>query len=448
MSIRPHLYTLYTEDFAQQRHAYYASMREHYGHVAPVEIAPGAHGYLVISPEAARTVQHDTDTWTRNPSVWASRQPADSPVLGMLGYRPNPLFTDGAEHDRYRRVVTDVLSWVEPHFLRDAARQVADGLIDQMIEKMATDGAVDLVRDFTSPFPSILLNRLFGQDDSRAEKLVRALERLMDAGPDGAAANAEFEQYITELIASKRAHPSRDITTLIIQHPAQLSEEEVLHALTLLVAAGKEPSTHLMGNTFYELATDNALYSQAVNGAIDLMPAIEQALTNRPPMANYGAHYPRRAVTLYGQPIAAHSLVLVSFEAVGISLRAAASGCPRSGGKQHIAWSHGPHTCPASDIATTMAVTALTQAIQRLPDLELTVPAAELRLRTGPFQHALAALPARFAPVTVTTRGEYSWDFNPFMTSTPSTRTDATSPASPPNCDGWETWLPSNSPAA
>lgn len=139
-------------------------MREHYGAIAPVEIVPGLYGWLVVSYEAAKDVLLDSGSFKKDPTEWAAQLPADHPVLGMLGPRPNPLFTDGAQHARYRRVVTDALASVAPHHLRDTVRVVADYLIDQF----AGEGTCDLIGQFARPLPSYLFNRLFGQSDDEA----------------------------------------------------------------------------------------------------------------------------------------------------------------------------------------------------------------------------------------------------------------------------------------
>lgn len=68
-----------------------------------------------------------------------------------------------------------------------------------------------------------------------------------------------------------------------------------------------------------------------------------------------------------------------------------------SGNRAHLAWSIGPHTCPARSHAYLIAETAVTCLLDALPEMDLAVPAAELRWRPGPFHRALESLPVRFA---------------------------------------------------
>lgn len=426
----PPYYALHTDHFAQagNRAAYYTSMREHYGAIAPVEIVPGLHGWLVVSYEAAQDVLLDSGSFKKDPTEWAAQLPADHPVLGMLGPRPNPLFTDGAQHARYRRVVTDALASVAPHHLRDTVRVVADHLIDQF----AGEGACDLIRQFARPLPSYLFNRLFGQSDDEAPRLVSSLAGLMEGvGAEVVAATREFEGYMGDLLASKAARPGPDLATAMMQHPARLNQEELLHHFVLMVAAGQEPTTNLLGNSLLEYFIDDAMYTEVVNGTLDVMPLINRVLATRPPMANYGAHYARHPMMFRGRQLGPGQPILMSYEAAAQDPEVLGTGA-------HMAWSLGPHTCPASSTALTITQIALSQLIHRLPDLHLGVDAAEVRNRPGPYHHALQALPARFTPVTATTRSEPPWPSNPYTTAPQPSQLHQ--PASTPA--SWQSWLP------
>ncbi|MET8605648.1 cytochrome P450 [Streptomyces rubiginosohelvolus] len=430
----PPYYALYTDHFAQagNRAAYYTSMREHYGAIAPVEIVPGIHGWLVVTYQAAQDVLLDQTHFHKDPTSWASKLPPDHQVLGMLGPRPNPLFTDGAQHARYRQVVSDAFAGVAPHHLRDTVGVVADHLID----RFARDGSCDLIAQFARPLPSYLFNRLFGQPDEKAPRLVSALAGLMEGVDEAAAATAEFEQYMGDLLADKAARPGPDMATAMMQHPAGLNELELLHHFVLTVAAGQEPTTNLLGNGLLEYLTDDALYTHVVNGTLDVRPVLDRVLGTRPPMANYGQHFVRQPRMFHNHWLLPDVPILISYEAVAQDPAVLGTGA-------HMAWSQGPHTCPASSMATTIASIALTQLIHRLPDLHLGVPANEIRNRPGPYHHALEALPARFTPVTAATRSEPPWPSNPYTTATepPDDQRHQATPAS------WRSWLPAACPA-
>ncbi|NED09351.1 cytochrome P450, partial [Streptomyces sp. SID6648] len=69
------------------------------------------------------------------------------------------------------------------------------------------------------------------------------------------------------------------------------------------------------------------------------------------------------------------------------------------GNRAHLAWSAGPHTCPARSHAYLIAETAVTHLLDALPETDLARPFAELTWRPGPFHRALESLPVTFPVV-------------------------------------------------
>ncbi|MFC7646824.1 hypothetical protein ACFQX6_44460 [Streptosporangium lutulentum] len=104
--------------------------------------------------------------------------PPDSPVIPMMGYRPNALFADGTAHTRLRQAITDSLDRVDPHALRGYAERSADTLID----RFAPRGEAELLAGYAGVLPLLIFNRLFGLDDSDSDRLVAALAKMFEGG--------------------------------------------------------------------------------------------------------------------------------------------------------------------------------------------------------------------------------------------------------------------------
>lgn len=81
--------------------------------------------------------------------------------------------------------------------------------------------------------------------------------------------------------------------------------------------------------------------------------------------------------------------------------------------------------------ALLIATTAIERLTAWLSDIELAVDASELQWRNGAFHRALAALPARFTPITPDQAGATPWH-NRDSSPTSSTRSEATSMERPP----------------
>ncbi|WP_328540059.1 cytochrome P450 [Streptomyces sp. NBC_00344] len=417
---RDSLIRLYDPEFAADPHRYYAHLRQ-YGALAPVEIAPDVTAMLVTDYRAALDLLNDDTTWSKDSRDWMRTVPADSQVMPMLGWRPNALFNDGEVHKRYRQVITDSFQLVEPHELRARVRHAADTLI----QNFGASGTVDLVSEYAQLLPVLMFNNLFGMPDAYGPQLIAAISGLMDgASPEEAnAANAAFEAYIMEMVGSKKAQRGPDLTSWFLDHPNGLSDEEVIPQIVLTMAAGNEPLGNLIGNALSRMLSDDRYYSTLSGGALTAQDAINEVLWNDPPMANYSAHYPRRDVFFHGTWVRAGQLVLVSYAAANTQYGNVSLEQSRSGSGAHLSWASGPHACPVQRHALVIVTTAIERLTAWLSDIELAVPSDELTWRPGGFQRALAALPARFTPITPDQAGATPWNSSP----SPSTRPEQTS---------------------
>ncbi|MFC9862069.1 MULTISPECIES: cytochrome P450 family protein [unclassified Streptomyces] len=386
---------LYGPDFAADPHGHYRRLRAQ-GPLARVVIAPGIDAMLVTDYQAAVDLVRDTDTFTKDPRAWQETVPADSPVLPVLGHRPTALFSDGAVHTRYRDAINDSVALIEPHILRAEVTRVAQ----QLIGEFSATGSGDLVAQYARRLPLHVFTTWFGVPPGEGERIVDGVGGMMNSATDAAAAYADLVGVVTDLVAARRARPGRDLTSYLLAHPAGLDNDETVRQITLLMSAGHDPTTNLIGNALLHMLTD-ARYSGSLHGgAMTAQEAIDEILWQDPPLANLGAHYPRRDTEFHGVALRAGQLLLVSFAAANTQSPPTRSDPGvRSGSSAHLAWSTGPHRCPAKQPALLIAMTAIEQLTSQLCDLELATEAAELMWRPGPFHRALVHLPVRFTPL-------------------------------------------------
>ncbi|MEU1123804.1 cytochrome P450 [Streptomyces sp. NPDC005899] len=386
---------LYGPAFAADPHGHYRRLRAQ-GPLARVRIAPGIDAMLVTDYHAAVDLLRDTETFTKDPRAWQEGVPADSPVLPVLGHRPTALFSDGSVHARYREAINDTLALIEPHLLRAEVARIAR----QLIADFSATGSGDLIAQYARRLPLHVFTESFGVVPEDGERIVRGVSGMMDPAEGAAAAYADLVGVVTELVAERRARPGRDLTTYLLAHPAGLDDDEAVRQITLIMSAGHDPTTNLIGNALLRMLSDSRYGGFLHGGAMTAQEAIDEVLWRDPPLANMGAHYPRRDTEFHGVALRAGQLVMVSFAAANTQSPPVASGFDvRSGDSAHLAWSTGPHRCPAKQPALLMAMTAIEQLTSQLCDLELAVAPAELLWRPGPFHRAPAHLPVRFTPL-------------------------------------------------
>ncbi|WP_052851989.1 cytochrome P450 [Streptomyces avicenniae] len=404
----PERVPLYGEDFAADPHAVYDRLRT-YGACAPVELAPGIGATLVTSYRMALRVLHDPETFSKDPRVWQHTVPQDSEILPMMAWRPNALFNDGEVHTRLRRALTDSVALIEPYDLRQLVHQASDELIQNFGER----GQVDLISEYCRVLPLIIFNGLFGLPPSSSARLVTAMARMFDSESDEAAKGIqELQDYIVEAVTTKQGAPGNDFTTWLLDHPEGLTAEEVVWQLLLSLSAGHEPVTNLIGNALARMLSDSRYYRTISSGSLTSQHAITEVLWEDPPMANYSAHYPLRDVDLDGTWVRAGTPVLISYAAANTDPTGRRGG-PRSDAGAHLSFAAGPHACPMQQPGLLIAVTAIDRLTNWLCDIRLSVPYEQLVWRPGPFQRALAALPASFTPISPDQKGSTPWNASP-----------------------------------
>ncbi|MGC0318721.1 cytochrome P450 [Kitasatospora acidiphila] len=391
---------LYGQEFTENPTAVYARLRATEGPLAAVELYPGVTATLALGYQAALDVLRTTETFTKDARRWKGladgRVAPDSPAVPMMAFRPNCFFADGERHERLRGAVTDSLDRIDPHALRGQVERVADRLIDTF----AGRGDADLVADYARPLPLLIFNELFGCPAHLGDRLVRGMAAMFD-GTDPEWADQEVTDVLLQLVALKRAFPGSDVTSWMMAHQAALNDEEMLHQLVVLMGAGTEPELNLICNSLRLLLTDDRFAGDLAGGSLPVEDALDEVLWTDPPVANFAVHFPVRDVELAGHLLPEGEPVVISFAAANND--PALEGSSRTGNRAHLAWSAGPHACPAQGHARLIATVAVERLLDRLPDLELGVKPDELVWRPGPFHRALAALPVRFPPVTMTT---------------------------------------------
>jgi cytochrome P450 len=415
---------LYGPEFAADPHAVYQRLRAQ-GPLSPVELAPGAEATMVLSYTTALEVLRSPERFSKDPRRWKAladgRVKPDNPVVPMMAYRPSCLFTDGEAHRRLRRPVTDTHARIDPNALREYVERSADTLID----RFAGTGEADLVGDYAMAIPSLVFNQLFGCPPAIGDRLVEGMNGIFD-GIDAERANALLTETVSELVALKRRQPGPDITSWMLAHPARLTDAEMADEILLLMAAGTQPEGNLIANALRLLLSDERFAGSLAGGSLPVEDALDEVLWLDPPMANYAVHYPVHDVDLQGVRVYEGEPVSVSLAAANNDPALASD--QRTGNRAHLAWSAGPHSCPAKEPARLIASVAIERLLDRLPDMELAVPVGALQWRPGPFHRALVALPVGFPPATMATRLPVPADLAPAPHPVPSRdRTDETS---------------------
>ncbi|WP_063798023.1 cytochrome P450 [Streptomyces sp. 150FB] len=398
------LLPIHGPEFSANPGATYARLRT-LGPIAPVELDNGVWGYVTTTYRAALHLLRNTpDRFSKDPNNWDALRngqiPPSTPVLGMMRPRDNALWLDGIPHSRLRQSIADSLALVDTHALTATVTRVADALID----KFASLGRCDLVADYAEPLPLHVVIDMFGSPPDVARRILFGLAKLFDAAEDADEANGELEAACLELIHLKRREPAADVTSWILAHPTGITDAEMVQQLILLVAAGTTPCTGMIANTLKLLTDDERFSGSVFDGVHSVSQAIDEVLWEDPPIANYSPLYARTPETYEGVQLQTGVPIMVSFAAANSDPALAAHAHRRAGNQAHLAFSAGVHGCPvpAPDLGRIIIETALERILDRLPDIELACPSAQLLRRPGTFSSCWLSLPVTYPAVAPT----------------------------------------------
>jgi len=288
------------------------------------------------------------------------------------------------EPPRHTRLRTLVLRAFTSRRINALAPEIAT-LSHRLIDAFPA-GDIDLLAHFARKLPVIIIARLLGVPEERADDLLAWSNAMVGmyqarrsrATEDAAATAAgQFAAFLAAHVEARRASPADDLITHLIAAGAdgeRLSTAEMIATCILLLNAGHEATVHTIGNGVKALL-------ESGQGAAALAPdrvaaTIEEILRFDPPLHLFTRH------AYEDVEIAGH--VLRRGDTIGCLLAAAnrdpgawdepARFDPCRPAKTHLSFGAGLHFCLGAPLARLELATALPILFARLPGLRLAEP--------------------------------------------------------------------------
>ncbi|GAA4830659.1 cytochrome P450 [Kitasatospora terrestris] len=425
----------------------YEKLRAEHGEVAPVLLYGDVPAWLVLGYSANLTVMRTPSRFSRDSRRWSAFRTGqvapDNPVLPVVHWQPICVFADGQEHRRLRAPVTEGLN----RFDRRGIRRHVTRFADQLIERFSTTGRADLVTQFAEHLPMLVMTQLLGMPEEYGPRLVDAARDMVRGTETAIASNEYVVSCLRRTMDRKKGAPGHDLVTWLMDHPAGLTDDEVLEHLRAVLLAGNETTVNLISDTLKMVLTDKRFRAHLSGGQMTLPDALDQVLWDSPPFLLMAGRWATGDTELGGRKINEGDMLLLGLAAGNAdpAVRPDLSK-PLFGNHSHLAFGSGPHECPGQDIGRAIAEAGIDILLTRLPDLHLAVPDEELTWRSSWIARHLVALPVRFTPQSVKASPAASPSTpiastpDPAATATaasPATATAASSaePAAPPTPD-------------
>ena len=383
----------------------YNDMRREHGPVVSVELPGGVPAWLVIGYREMHQVTSDPELFPRDVALWNQwpEIPEDWPLRPMVGQpMPSVYYTAGAEHRRHIEMVESAMDTVDQYALRRVCEDLADRLIDNFCGK----GEAELVADYAEPLPILALAWILGFPDEVGGQLAWTMKALADGGADAQAAHGQFFGHMQQLLASTKARPGDSLVSRMLEHEGSFTDEEYVLDLMAITAAGHLPTSDWIGNSVRLMLTDDRFAASMGGGRHSVGQAMNEVLWEDTPTQILSGRWAARDTRLGDSVIRRGDMLLLGLAAANsdphVRQHVADSVEPAyTGNCAHFAFSHGEYRCPfpAQQIAEIIARTGLEVLLDRLPDIDLAIPAETLVRRPSAFLRGMTSLPVRFTPV-------------------------------------------------
>jgi cytochrome P450 len=308
--------------------------------------------------------------------------------------------TDPPRHRQLRTLVTQAFT---PRAIEALAPRIAT-IVDELLAQAMPAGRMDVVHDFGIPLPVIVITELLGippADRDRFKRWSDAVVSLVSSGeaPE-AQAQREMSEYFMAMIERRRQSPQGDLISGLLaaeidgQH---LTMPELLGFCSLLLVAGNETTTNLIGNAMMCFAERPEVWARLRADPALLPKAIEEVLRYRSPVQSM-FRVTTAAAELAGQTIPARASVVAWIGSANHDERQFANPETFDVDRQpnrHIAFGQGIHYCLGAPLARLEARIALTALVERLGEFRL-APGAELEALPSMIVFGVRSLPIEF----------------------------------------------------
>ncbi|MBV6699958.1 cytochrome P450 [Kitasatospora aureofaciens] len=307
------------------------------------------------------------------------------------------LAADPPEHSRLRRLISPALSARRAEAMR---RDIAHLTHDLLARLEPLPRPADLVAHFTRPLPLTVICDLLGTPRVDGDRLdawndaLRSVTAMTDA--EVMAAVAEMTDYLTGLIAAKRAHPGDDMLSVLIaarDEGDRLSEGELVSFCIVLLAGGYGTTADRLAGLVHLLLEQPERYELLCHKPALIPGAIEELLRYAQAVVGANLRVATEDVVLGGVTVKEGEAVVALTSSANHDERVYAEPALLDltrAAPAHLAFGHGAHFCVGAQLARVQLQEALTGLVNHLPTLH---PAGPPEWKRGQITRAPRTLP-------------------------------------------------------
>ncbi|MCX4593620.1 cytochrome P450 [Streptomyces sp. NBC_01549] len=341
---------------------------------------------------------YDIQSLLHDPRISSDARNLKTPVAGgplaaeadeETALPPSFLRLDPPEHDRLRRMTNRPFgpphSPRRVHEMHGELKDIVSGLIDGI----DNPNQIDLVDQFSYPFPVTVICRLLGvprEDEARfhswADTIAASLDPVPGADADERAkvshnARTELGMYLAGLIEERRKKPGDDMLSQLSTAGGPdgvMTTMEVLSTAALLLIAGHETTVNLITNGMLTLLRNPDVLERLRKDPNLAVPIVEELLRFEPPVQLVPQRTTVADIEVRGVTIpkgASLWLVLAAGNRDPDRFEDPDRFNPDRGDIQHLGFGSGIHSCFGAPLARLEAQLALSELARRLENPRL-----------------------------------------------------------------------------
>lgn len=350
------------------------------------DLARRGPGRLVVTgyDECARALR-DNSLHVQDRTAYDAAGPAWRSHSSLRAFTSSMLYSNGSDHTRLRSLAAFAFTPPRVRELASVVEDMADRLLDRMARLGAGGSPVDVIAEFASRLPIAVIGALLGfpeEDQVWFREMASTIAVSTDGLSDPTAlsrADAAMDAlagYFAGIVEQRRRKPADDLLTLLTathdDEPERLSHEELMGNLMVLLTAGFETTSFLIGHGLM-IALDHAPYAQRLCDDADFADAyVEEILRYEPPV-HVTSRWAAKDTELLGTAVPRGTRLTLILAAANRDPRRFTApdrfDPARGGAPGPLSFGAGPHYCLGAPLARLEARIALPRLLRRFPRL-------------------------------------------------------------------------------